>query len=136
MLYERLKNSGYDSVMTGSLTEGRLIDSESESMGTLLKNICGQTELKVLMAILSKADLVVANSTGPLHLAAATGTKVIGLYPAGKTVSPVRWKPIGSPCRILLPFGQGADMKSITVESVLGQIESLLSVPAESGSRI
>ncbi len=38
------------------------------------------TDLKQLLYLLSRVDLVIAGDTGPLHLAAALGTPVIGLF--------------------------------------------------------
>lgn len=56
-----------------------------------LIGIFGLNELAVL---LRQASLFVSNSTGPLHLAVAMGTKVIGLYPNSPGLSPGRWGPI------------------------------------------
>lgn len=46
-------------------------------------------------AILAEADLVVAGSTGPLHLAAASGTPTLGLYPRKASQIGERWGPRG-----------------------------------------
>ncbi len=43
-------------------------------------DVCGQTSLPRLAAIAEACDLFVSNDTGPLHLAAATGTPVLGIY--------------------------------------------------------
>jgi lipopolysaccharide heptosyltransferase I len=45
-----------------------------------VKNVCGATTLPQLTAIASQCDLFLSNDTGPLHLAAATGARVIGIY--------------------------------------------------------
>lgn len=45
-------------------------------------NLIGQTDIKQLLALLKKADLVIAPDSGPAHLATAVGTPVIGLYAA------------------------------------------------------
>ena len=47
--------------------------------GTFL-NLTGNTSLTSLSALLTKADWVVANDSGPMHLAAALGVKTIGLF--------------------------------------------------------
>jgi len=54
------------------------------------------TDLDELTALLRRASLVVANDTGPLHLAAAVGTPCIGLY--GPTRAE-RNGPYGPRCR-------------------------------------
>jgi heptosyltransferase I len=43
-------------------------------------NLVGQSQLKDLLAILDKAEAMIAPDTGPLHMANACGTPVIGLY--------------------------------------------------------
>lgn len=45
-----------------------------------LKNLCGQTTLRELMALLTRCRLLLTNDTGPMHLAAALGTPVVALF--------------------------------------------------------
>lgn len=69
-------------ILTGANTEieqqyAREIAAQADS-GTL--NLVGQTSLKRLLAIIAGADLVLCPDSGPAHMAAATGTPVVGLY--------------------------------------------------------
>jgi lipopolysaccharide heptosyltransferase II len=41
---------------------------------------CGKTPLKTLGALLERADIVIANDTGPMHIAVAVGSRVIALF--------------------------------------------------------
>lgn len=43
-------------------------------------NLVGQTSLKQLAAVLSRASIALAPDTGPLHIASAVGTPVVGLH--------------------------------------------------------
>jgi len=61
-------------------------------------DLSGRTTLGQLAAVLRKADLFIGNDSGPMHLAAACGTKVIGLF--GPT-SPQRFGPYGDNCAVL-----------------------------------
>lgn len=54
----------------------------------------GQLDLGGLVALLSRVDLVIAGSTGPLHIAAAVDTPTIGLFPATAAMGPWRWRPL------------------------------------------
>ena len=57
-------------------------------------DLSGKTTLRELMAILAELDLVVANVTGPMHLATALRKpKVIGLYGAADTIQYAPWGP-------------------------------------------
>ena len=52
---------------------------ESFPDGTFL-NLTGNTSLTSLPALLAKADWVISNDSGPMHLSAAMGFKTIGLF--------------------------------------------------------
>jgi ADP-heptose:LPS heptosyltransferase len=43
-------------------------------------NFAGETTLKQLAALLGAADAIVSNDSGPMHLAAAMGTPVVGIF--------------------------------------------------------
>lgn len=55
-------------------------------------------ELDVLAALLSRLDAFVAADSGPMHLAAAAGVPVVGLF---KATDPTAYAPLGSRCRAL-----------------------------------
>lgn len=43
-------------------------------------NLIGQTSIKQLLAVLERADVIIAPDSGPAHFGTAVGTPVIGLY--------------------------------------------------------
>jgi lipopolysaccharide heptosyltransferase II len=102
-LYGILKKEEIDLVITGSEAEGNKVDQIADEMNLDVKKITGETDLRTLAAVLSLAEVVIANSTGPLHLATAVGTKVVGLYPRKSAMSPVRWGPLGENHQIIQP---------------------------------
>ncbi len=132
-LYNALEQSGVQVVISGSEKEGETIDQRSSELGLKVRNITGDTDLRTLAAALSLADVVVANSTGPLHLAAAVGTKVVGLYPGKAVMSPARWGPLGRHDRVLVPASKECRcppnecvcMLTITVEKVASEVAQL-----------
>jgi ADP-heptose:LPS heptosyltransferase len=75
---------------------------------------CGELELPAFAALLGRADLMAAGSTGPLHLAAAQGVPVLGFYPPRRAMSPLRWAPRGSRRAVLSPAGLGFRIPAIT----------------------
>jgi heptosyltransferase III len=125
-LYAHLNRIGLRVVITGSEDEGETVGKMAADMGVTINQITGQTDLRTLGAVLSLASTVVANSTGPLHLAVAVGTRVVGLYPGRQIMSPVRWGPIGEGHRVVqpeielcrCPEGQCRCMETISVEQV------------------
>ncbi|MEF8834226.1 MAG: glycosyltransferase family 9 protein, partial [Halofilum sp. (in: g-proteobacteria)] len=54
----------------------------------------GQTSPKGLLSVLAHARVAIAPDTGPLHIAAAAGTPVIGLFATSNPdrTGPVRWR--------------------------------------------
>lgn len=58
-------------------------------------NMVGRTEMSQLCALMSRTDILITNDTGPMHIAAFTGTKVISLN-MGKEI-----------CETTGPYGKG-----------------------------
>ncbi len=71
-----LATEGWSFLMTGDASEAALI----ASMNLPFANLAGQLDLERLAALIAAAPLVIANNTGPAHLAAAVGTPVVDLY--------------------------------------------------------
>lgn len=59
--------------------------------------------LSELAALLKMASLFIGNSTGPIHIAAAVGTFVIGLYSPVKVESHLRWGPYTGKKKLFAP---------------------------------
>jgi len=104
-LYRLLEREGLELVISGNEREGELIDGVSGRLDIPVRKITGETDLRTLAAVLSLADVVVANSTGPLHLAVAVKRTAVGLYPSRKAMSPLRWGPLGKSDRVIQPVG-------------------------------
>ena len=73
---------GAEIVLTGAATRieqeyGAAITAEA---GVPVNNLIGKTNLKQLLAILDRADLLICPDSGPAHMATTVGTPVIGLY--------------------------------------------------------
>lgn len=62
---------------------------------TLLRNL----PLDPLAHEMSGARLVIANDSGPAHLAAATGTPTVVLF--GPTTDPAVWRPLGEQVKVV-----------------------------------
>ena len=93
-----------------------------------LLNLCGRTSIAESFALLEKCDLLIANDTGPVHMAAAVGTRCLVLF--GPT-RPDWTGPYGEGHRIVMrdlpcqpclkrrcPRGDHACLESITAGEV------------------
>jgi lipopolysaccharide heptosyltransferase I len=74
------------------------------------------TNFRELAFVLSRARLVIGADTGPLHLAAALGTPLIGLF--GPT-DPARNGPYGQIERVVSTFATTKSMQDICVDDVM-----------------
>ena len=82
-------------VFTGGPHEQELVDAIMKRMTVKPLHLVGRLTLQELAALLRRADVFVANSTGPLHLAVALGTEVVAFYPPILACRPERWGPYG-----------------------------------------
>lgn len=67
-------------LLSGSEKDVKLANSISERIQAGVVITCGKATLRQTAALFKRADLVVSNDSGPLHIAAAVGAKVIGIF--------------------------------------------------------
>ncbi|HEX5391958.1 MAG TPA: glycosyltransferase family 9 protein [Rhodocyclaceae bacterium] len=67
-------------VLTGSETEATLCNALSTRLAAPAASLAGRLSLGELAAVIAPAALLIANNTGPVHLAAALGTPVVDIY--------------------------------------------------------
>lgn len=94
-LVRRLAAQGHKVVIFGGPGERELSALVAGGQGM---DLGGQTDLPTLAAGLAACRLLVTNDSGPMHLAAAVGTRTISLWGAG---DPVETGPLG-PGHVLL----------------------------------
>jgi len=82
-------------VFLGLASEKAIISEIQSLMKFQSFDIAGQTSLTQLAGVLQKCQLYIGNDSGPMHLAAAVGIPVIGLFGPS---SPQRFGPHGSNC--------------------------------------
>ena len=89
--------------ITGTKEEGEAISSQKPEIFDLenVEDMCGKFSLSELVAFIANCDGLVACSTGPLHIAAALGLQVLGIYPPIRPMHPGRWQPIGKKSQVL-----------------------------------
>lgn len=83
-------------------------------------DLTGKTSLKELAAVLKKCKLLVSADSGPMHLAAAVGTKVIAIFRndiIGKTTK--RWGPWGQNHTII----ESPGLDNISVGEVFKEVK-------------
>jgi len=119
-LGDKLQTAGCDVVVTGGPGEDyqSIMIDHMDRIPVFIA--AGSVSLRELAAIISWADLVVSNSTGPLHLAVALGVPTVSIYSPIPTCHPTRWGPYPAYAegkddhRVLM----ARDLSTISVEEV------------------
>ncbi len=131
-----ISDYGLKVVITGAGKDIRLAEDIKKLMKSSPVIACGKTTLKQLAALFERSRLVVANDTGPMHIACAMGANVIALFgptspeitgPIGKGAYKVIHNPAGCevPCYDL-NCAVNRCMEAIRVEDVLKEVKERL----------
>lgn len=126
---------GMDVVLIGGRSEVDFAQELTQTVKAGITNLTGQTSLRDLIGIFSRARFAMGPDSGPMHIAAATGIPVISLWGA---TSPIRSAPWGSdefvlqgktacsPCYVRhCPISRRC-MQLITPNDVLGAVHKIL----------
>lgn len=134
----RLADLGWKVVVTGATGEEGLVNQVIKESGNRAYSSVGRMSLAQLVAFIAFADLLAANSSGPLHIAAALGIPVIGFFPPIVACSVERWGPVTQkkvvfvPDRTKCPLCKGdvcrsnVCMDQISVEQVVDALRQLV----------
>ncbi|MBU6375359.1 MAG: glycosyltransferase family 9 protein [Bdellovibrionales bacterium] len=147
-LAQALLTGGYGVVVTGGPGEQGILDRFMEHLG---KEYAGSihvyggqsaSDVQRLAAVYRRVQLVIAPSTGPLHVAVAVGSPVLSFYPPIRVQSARRWGPYRDTHAVVLTpevycgqefrcAGQRCAsfpcMKSISVDRALMEVSALVS---------
>lgn len=85
-------------VVTGLPQERDVAAVVCEHGGARFLNAAGEMKLRELMAFLSRANLLLTNDSGAMHLAAALGTRTVAVFGSTDWVTTA---PLGTHCRIV-----------------------------------
>ena len=110
--------------------------------------VAGQTRIMELAALLARSRALVANDSGPAHIASAVGTPVVSIF--GPTVPRFGYTPVGPlnrivehpdlPCRPCdrhgppsCPLSHFRCMREIRAEQVLRELDDVLAAAGSGG---
>ena len=126
------REKGGSVVLFGSVGDRERNATIMHAVGKGAYDLAGKTNLLETAAVMESCQAVVANDSGPMHLAAATGVRTMGIF--GST-DPQRTSPRGkrakyiykgftcSPCKArTCRYGSYACLSAITPEEVLREI--------------
>lgn len=127
---------GFDVVLLGSKDDERAAAEAQAQCGIVVTNLVGQTSLREVTGIISRAKVSIGPDTGLMHISAAVGTPVVSLWGA---TSPsrsgphrfeqlaIRGRAACSPCYLKkCPIGRLC-MRSIATEEISDKVALALS---------
>ena len=101
-LIEMLPVEKFNIFISGTKEEGEMLKEKLPLEKENVTDLTGKLTLDELISFITKADGILAASTGPLHIAGALGKHAIGLYSPKKPIHPGRWAPIGQFARAVV----------------------------------
>jgi len=137
-LADLLQESGFRVLLTAGRGEEELQKQVLSSMTSSPAATVDDADLLQLAAVFERCELLITNSTGPMHLAASCGVPVIGIFCPIKGCTPRRWGPVGDNSRVLIPDVPACDrcvgrrctyydcMDTIEPERVLEEVKGLI----------
>lgn len=100
-LISELDKTTHTIYISGTQQEGELVKDLIAKHPDVI-NLTGKLSLQQFIAFINHCDVLIAASTGPLHIASALGKKAIGLFAPMRPIHPGRWKPIGAKANYLV----------------------------------
>lgn len=82
-----LAEAGAQLAVTGSAAERELVNAVLSALPVPALDVCDRLTLGGLAALLARSRLLIANDSGPLHLADAVGTRTVGIYWCGNMIN-------------------------------------------------
>lgn len=116
VVLQRLAAADRPLLLIGSGDERARSQALSEGWPGPVLNFCGSASPRVSAALIARAELFLCHDSGPMHLAAAVGTRCIAVFSRHRP--PGRWFPFGVGHRIFYPRRAGETIQAIRPEKV------------------
>lgn len=111
-LIKSLDKDKYQLFVSGTQKEHTLLQPLLDAAADSVTDISGKMDLGQFISFINHCDGLVANSTGPLHIAAALGKYTFGIYAPIHPVHPGRWSPLGKNAQFFVVNRKCNDCKS------------------------
>lgn len=126
-LAKSLNPSQYQIFFTGTEKESEFFRDKLPHQENII-DVSGKMSLNDLIAFINRSDLLLACSTGPLHIAGLCNVKTIGLFTPRKPLHFGRWQPLGKQVTIIeeKKLSERTQPLNISLRVVSQEIEKLL----------
>ena len=104
--------------------QSALVPAQEYATNPRFANLMGKTRLPDVLALVANAKLCVTNDSGPMHIAAAAGVPVLGIFGPTPPLLYGPFPPERETNRTIR--APGGDLKKLPVSDVLAEIEKIL----------
>lgn len=128
-LAKMIADQGLNVILTGGKDEEEILKTVEKFSHPHLYRSPSNLLLRELAAIIQQGQLMISNSTGPLHMASALGVQTLSFYPRIPiTTSSKRWGPYPPSSRhtILTPKIQSDSLSTISVKEAFQITKKIL----------
>jgi heptosyltransferase III len=101
-LINNVDGNHYHCLITGTAAEAERYRNELPVNAAHVTDTGGRLSLTELIELIGACQGFVSASTGPLHVAAASGVQAVGLFSMRRPILPARWAPIGRDAHYLV----------------------------------
>ena len=91
-------------------------------------NLCGELSVRMSAAMMKHMLLLLCHDSGPMHLAAAVGTRCVAVF--SRRNPPGKWFPLGSGHKVLYPMATAATIAAIKPRQVIAATVGALAADA------
>ncbi len=126
---------GWQVWIFGSQKDNTIAETINQFLGQEAVNLCGRTELAEAIDLMSVSRMVVSNDSGLMHMGAALGVPVVGVYgssdpgftpPLGNNSATVSLKLDCSPCfKRICPLGHTNCLEKLEPARVIKALDQL-----------
>lgn len=135
LMLEKKVTQGWQVWIFGSQKDHAIAEEIKQLLDQKAVNLCGQTQLAEAIDLMSVSKTVVSNDSGLMHMGAALGVPVVGVYgssdpgftpPLGKNSAMVSLKLDCSPCfKRICPLGHTNCLEKLEPERVIDALNGL-----------
>ena len=125
-LAKSLDSNRYNIFFTGTESESKYFRDKLPQQINII-DLSGKMTLDELISFISNSDLLLACSTGPLHIAGLCNIKTIGLFTAKRPLHYGRWQPLGNQVHIVEEknISDRTQPLNISIREVEQEVENL-----------
>jgi heptosyltransferase-3 len=128
-----ISSLGFDLVLLGGKEDWSRSEKLAEGWPSAVLNLCGRVSPRVSAAVLRHVRAFLCHDSGPMHLAAAVGTRCVAVF--SPRTPPGKWFPCGADHTVFYPGSRSATIHAIRPQQVTAATVAALETPGMGASR-